>query len=177
MDNITIRKAGKDDLASVSAIYNDVLSVEEAGGTSNGWVRGIYPTEETASKSIDAEELFVMLRNDFVIAALRINQVQMPAYEQIKWKTEADAKAVMTFHTLVVSPAENGKGYGTRFVKFFEAYALTNDCPYLRIDTSAANIRARSLYARLGYRESGIVRCSFCGIPDFELVCMEKALI
>lgn len=65
--------------------------------------------------------------------------------------------------TLVVSPKENGHGYGT-------------GCRYLRMDTNEKNKAARMLYKKLGYEEIGIVPCKFNGIPGVQLVCLEKKL-
>jgi len=127
--------------------------------------------------AINADEMFVMEDGGSIVAALRINQVQMPAYAQVEWEQNASPDKVMSFHTLVVSPKANGRGYGSGFVKFFEQYALEHGCPYLRIDTNARNLRARALYARLGYKEAGIINCVFCGIPNVDLVCMEKSLV
>lgn len=177
MENIIIRKAEIADLTAILAIYDDIHTMEEQGLITSGWVRAVYPTETTATEAINADEMFVMEDSGNIVAALRINQVQMPAYAEVKWEQVASPEKVMSFHTLVVSPKANGKGYGTRFVKFFEEYALEKGCPYLRIDTNARNSRARALYARLGYKESGIINCVFCGIPNVDLVCMEKALI
>lgn len=44
------------------------------------------------------------------------------------------------------------------------------------MDTNAKNLRARAMYAALGYREAGIVPCVFNGIPDVMLVHLEKKL-
>ena len=82
----------------------------------------------------------------------------------------------MVLHTLVVDPTLAGKGYGSRFVRFYEQYAAENDCLYLRMDTNARNQAARRLYRHLGYREAGIVPCEFNGIPGVQLVCLEKTL-
>lgn len=176
MENIIIRKAKMADLSAILDIYDDIFAMEEQGLITSGWIKGIYPSKVSATEAINADEMFVMEDGGNVVAALRINQVQMPAYAEVKWEIEATPDKVMSCHTLVVSPKANGMGYGTRFVKFFEDYALENGCPYLRIDTNARNIRARALYARLGYKESGIINCVFCGIPNVGLVCMEKAL-
>ncbi len=83
---------------------------------------------------------------------------------------------IMVLHTLVVEPACAGRGYGTEFVHFYERYALENCCPYLRMDTNVKNAAARRLYARLGYKEVGVVDCTFNGIDGVKLVCLEKKI-
>lgn len=42
----------------------------------------------------------------------------------------------MVLNTLVIDPSKNGKEYGRVFIKFYEEYALKNNCKYLRIDTN-----------------------------------------
>ena len=59
---------------------------------------------------------------------------------------------------------------------FYEKYALEQGCPYLRMDTNVRNAAARRLYARLGYKEIGIVDCEFNGIAGVRLVCLEKSM-
>ncbi len=82
----------------------------------------------------------------------------------------------MVLHTLVVSPKENGHGYGTKFVAFYENYAREQGCRYLRMDTNEKNKATRMLYKKLGYEEIGIVPCKFNGIPGVQLVCLKKKL-
>ena len=60
---------------------------------------------------------------------------------------------------------------------FYESLAAERGCPCLRIDTNEKNAVARRMYARHGYRESGVIPCEFNGIPDVGLVCMEKVLL
>lgn len=79
-------------------------------------------------------------------------------------------------HTLVVSPAAQGKGCGTRFVEFYMELARQMGCACLRIDTNARNQVARRLYAKLGFREAGIIPTCFNGLPGVDLVCLEKKL-
>ena len=119
-----------------------------------------------------------MLTEDGVLAAAaRINQTQMPVYSQAPWAwPEAPAEQVMVLHTLAVDPLRKGRGHGAAFVDFYERYAWERGCPYLRMDTNEKNAAARALYARLGYREAGIVPCEFNSIPGVRLVCLEKRL-
>ena len=76
-----IRKGTIQDILHITRIYENILEQEEQGTVTTGWVRGIYPTKQTALDALKAEELFVMLQEKTVVAAARINQVQMPAYK------------------------------------------------------------------------------------------------
>ncbi len=169
-----IRKAKAEDLMSVAQIYEDILTEEEAGRAQIGWIRDVYPTADTAREAFERGELFVDEENGSVVAAGKINGEQMPAYAQVDWEYPAGENEVMVLHTLVVSPAKAGEGIGTRFVKFYENYALEHGCPYLRIDTNEKNVTARRMYKKLGYKERGIIPCVFNGIEGVHLVCLEK---
>lgn len=171
------RIASLQDLPAIAEIYDDIHSMEEAGPRQVGWIRSIYPTEDTARAAIEAGEMYVLEKNGEVVAAGKVNKEQMPAYAQVNWLHEAEDEQVMVLHTLVVSPKESGKGYGSEFVAEYEAMALQNSCPFLRIDTNAINSRARRMYKKLGYTEAGVIPCVFCGIPNVNLVCLEKRLL
>ena len=56
------------------------------------------------------------------------------------------------------------------------ALARENGYTVLRMDTNAKNAAARRLYQKLGYAESDIVPCIFNGIPNVQLVLLEKKL-
>ena len=176
MNGMVIRRAAEADIAAVADIYDAVLADEEAGNAHIGWVRGVYPTRETALKALESRTLFVCEEAGKITAAARIDQTQVPEYADCPWEYEAPADQVMVLHTLVVHPAWAGRGCGRRFVEFYERYALEHGCRYLRMDTNEMNANARRLYGKLGYREAGIVSCVFNGIPDVHLVCLEKRL-
>ena len=50
--SITFRKAGQDDLDTVSRIYEHIHTEEEHGRTTTGWKRGVYPTRATAEAAL-----------------------------------------------------------------------------------------------------------------------------
>ena len=64
-----IRKGREQDLPQVAAIYDHILTEEEAGRSTVGWVRGVYPTEATAREAMDKGELFVLEEDGGIIAA------------------------------------------------------------------------------------------------------------
>lgn len=172
---VKIRKAVLQDISEVSAIYEEIHSAEENGSMTIGWKRDVYPTENTAVNALRRGDLFVMTDDrGAVIGAAIINQTQAEGYEKGNWKYPAEEQEIMVLHTLVISPSANGRGYGKAFEQFYEEYAREHRCRYLRIDTNAKNVRAREFYRKLGYSEADIVRTSFNGLQDIELVLLEK---
>lgn len=171
-----IRRAREEDVTAVARIYEKIIDAEEKGMGKTGWQRNVYPTEETAVEALTKGELFVMEDSGDVVASAKINREQVPVYSNCKWEYDAPDCEVMVLHTLVVDPDKSGNGYGTKFVSFYESFALENECRYLRMDTNEKNITARKLYNSLGYSEPGIVPCDFNGIEGVRLVCLEKIL-
>ena len=153
------RKAEPRDLDAIAAIYDRIHDNEEAGKTTIGWIRSIYPTRQTAEDAIGAGDLFVQTDEGRIVAAGRINQVQVPEYADAAWAYSAPDDEVMVLHTLVVSPRAKGKGYGTKFVAFYEQYALENGCHYLRMNTNERN-REAALSAEMRWhaqRDGGVI--------------------
>ena len=173
---MVFRKATAKDISAIAEIYENIHTEEEAGRTSIGWIRGIYPTQATAEAALLREDLFVAEEQPKILGAAIINQQQVDVYADGNWEYPAPDSEVMVLHTLVIDPKAMGNGYGPQFVKFYEDYALSQNCCYLRMDTNARNARARALYKKLGYREIGTVPCVFNGIPGVPLVLLEKKL-
>lgn len=173
---MTIRKAVPGDVPAVSAIYEEIHTAEEAGLAAIGWVRGMYPTQKTAQAALERGDLFVLESEGEIAGAAIINQSQCDGYETARWQFPAPDSEIMALHTLVISPKVAGNGYGKAFVGFYEAYARAQGCRFLRMDTNVRNGRARTMYAKLGYREIGIIPTVFNGIEGVNLVLLEKAL-
>lgn len=171
-----IRKAVAKDIDGIEKIYEAIHDGEEKGLSTVGWIRGVYPTRKTAEDALARQDLFVMEENGGIVAVAVINQIQVEEYKYASWKHAAKNEEIMVLHGLAVDPGQKGKGYGRAFVAFYENYAKDHGCPALRMDTNVRNERARGLYKKLGYKEIGIVKCIFNGIPDVQLVCLEKYL-
>ena len=171
-----IRAAAADDLPAVTAIYDAIHDAEATGALTTGWLRGVYPTADTAAAALERGELFVLETEGTVRGAAIINRTQVDVYAGAPWSCDAPEEAVCVLHTLVISPAAPRRGLGRRFVGFYEAYARSLGCTELRIDTNERNTAARAMYAALGYREIAVVPTRFNGIPDVLLVLLEKQL-
>lgn len=170
-----IRISAAQDIPNIAAIYDALLESGQASAMT-GWQKGVYPVAQTAQQAHDKGELFVMEQDDLLVAAAIINQTQVDVYADCNWKFAATQDEVMVLHTLVVDPAQSGKGYATQFVTFYEQHARRCGCRVLRMDTNEKNTAARTLYQKLGYREAGIVPCVFNGIEGVKLVCLEKKI-
>ena len=171
-----IRKAEIADLSRIEGIYSEIHDAESAGLLTTGWLRGIYPVRATAEAALKRRDLFVLEDNGMLLGAGVINQLQVDVYAGAPWKHQVPDDQVCVLHTLVISPKASGRGFGKQFVSFYESYAKEHGCPELRIDTNAKNVRARQMYQKLGYREIAIVPTVFNGIPDVQLVLIEKWL-
>ena len=171
-----IRPAAERDIPAVASIYDAILTEEELGCGCTGWIRGVYPTEDTARAALALGELYVDDEDGRILAAARINGEQVAEYALAHWRFPADDSRVLVLHTLVVDPAAKGRGCGRRFVAFYEQLAIRLGRPFLRMDTNVKNSPARRLYASLGYAEVGVVSSVFNGIEGVQLVCLEKKL-
>ena len=171
-----IRKATISDLDAVARIYDAQHTAEEAGKSTVGWIRDVYPTRATAAAALDRDDLFVLCEDGLVRGTAIINQIQVDVYAGAPWRFSAPDDRICVLHTLVIHPAAKGRGLGRAFVAFYENFARTMNCPELRMDTNARNANARALYKRLGYREIAVVPTTFNGIPGIDLVLLEKNL-
>lgn len=171
-----IRKAIRKDIGFVEKVYEKIHLAEENDFISVGWKRGIYPIRKTAEDALKRKDLFVMEENGILLGSGIINQEQVDVYKKAKWKFEAKDSEVMVLHTLVIDPDMSGKGYGKNFVNFYEEYARSNNCKYLRIDTNEKNKSARYLYKSLDYKEIDCIPCTFNGLEGVNLILIEKKL-
>lgn len=176
-DAAVIRKAVQADLDAVEEIYDHIHEQEQQKKMCVGWIPKVYPVRATAEKALERDDLFVYEEGGKILAAAILNQEQVDVYADCDWSCQAEDSEVMVMHTLVVEPAAAAKGIGKSFAEFYESYARQAGCKVLRIDTNEKNKVARRFYARLGYREAGILPCNFNGIPDVQLVLLEKQIV
>ena len=171
-----IRKAVSSDIDAVAAVYEAIHRAEEEGRIRVGWIRDIYPVRATAEEAVKRGDLFVLEEDGIIVGAAVINRIQVDVYYGAPWEYEAGEDQVCVLHTLVISPRYAGRGLGRAFVSFYEALAKAQGCTELRIDTNEKNLAARAMYRKLGYKERAIVPTVFNGIPDVNLVLLEKRI-
>ncbi len=171
-----IRKARASDIQAVCEVYENIHIEQEKGTIYTGWVRGVYPTKETAEAALIRGDLFVEEADGKIVGTAIINQIQGDVYEQAAWTSPIPKQQVMVLHTLAIDPYVKGKGYGSDFVDYYEQYAIEHACRCLRMDTNEKNVIARNFYKQRKYQEVDILPCVFNGIPDVHLIMLEKYL-
>ena len=172
-----IRKAVPEELDAVEQLYNELHYAKEAGVIPVIWKRGVYPSRETARKALERDDLFVMESGGRIIGSAIINKIQDAVYAGAPWRHDAPDDRVCVLHTLMISPAEFGKGYAREFLDFYEQYARELGCTELRIDTNDMNLPAQAMYIRHGYEKICVLPAGdFNGITGIRLVLLEKHL-
>ena len=172
---MNIRKAAAADIDAIALIYDHIHGEEESGRMTIGWRRGVYPVRATAEAAVSLGDMFVLEDGGEILAAGRINREHAPEYAGCDWLYPPDGDG-WGLHTRVVEPSVNGRGYARAFLEFYENYARERGCRVLRIDTNERNSAARAMYAKHGWREAGIVPCTFNGLPGVKLVGLEKRI-
>ena len=85
----SIRRATGADIDAVAEIYALIHTEEEAGRTTTGWKRGVYPTRAVAEAAASRSDLFVMEDEGRIVAAAIINHTQVDIYTGAPWQYDA----------------------------------------------------------------------------------------
>lgn len=173
---ITFRKATPGDLDALLALYDHVFSAEEAGLTSVGWVRGIYPTRQTLEDALARDDLFLEEADGALVGAAVFNKLQSDYYAPAPWQIDARPNEVMVMHTFAIDPTFRRQGYARAMLDFYERHAREDGCRALRIDTNERNSGALALYASFGFQRITIHPHCFEGLPEIRLQLLEKVL-
>ena len=172
-----IRKAVLNDLPAVLALYDAVLDAEAAGGFRYiQWRRGVYPTEETARRGMEAGELYLGAEDGRVWGAVIVNGVQAPEYGGGAWAIPAENGQVGVIHTLCVHPESRGQGRAGELVRWAESLCRSQGKRVMRLDTRATNLPGLRLYPSLGYQAAGQVALCLAGGESAQMQLYEKSL-
>ena len=105
---LEFRKATRNDIDAIERIYERSHDAEEAGLTTTGWVRGIYPVRAVAEGSVERDDMYVAEYDGKVVATGTINKTQVNVYLDCDWEYKAPDDKVCVLHTLAVDPDARG---------------------------------------------------------------------
>ncbi len=139
-----LRLGNKEDIEVILEILKEVV---KNNNKYTKW-RDEYPNREIVNNDIENKELYVIVKENNIIGAVTLNEVEDSNYSNIKWTNNGKAIVV---HRLFISFKESGKGYGKEIInKIIEVAKELNYC-HIRLDTHEDNIVAQGLYKRSGF--------------------------
>lgn len=171
-----IRKATAADLPRIGEIYEAIFDKEDQGPVYTNWLRGTYPTVDSARQVLEAGTLYVGEEDGVLWGVVNLNGDQLPEYDQIPWAIPAEREEVGVIHTLCIHPAQSGKGLAKRMVVFCEETARAQGKTVIRLDTWEGNAPTNHLYPSIGYSFAGSTEFFFQGYVREILNCYEKKL-
>ncbi len=153
----SILKATYPDIDILEQLYNDLNDYLSSTVNYPGWIKGIYPTKETAEEGINNETLFILKEKDNIAGSIILNQVPEKAYDQVKWKIETGYSHIMVVRTLTVHPHFMKRKIASHLMNFAKTYAIEKGMKSIRLDVSIHNTPAISLYEKFGFEYIGTV--------------------
>lgn len=150
-----IRKATLYDLDQVERCFIELLEYEEEHGAYTSWKRNVYPTRETAEKSLSDGSLYVMEQDGEISACIIASQNQPLKFHDVEWKYLAEPEKVVVINLLCVRPSRARRGIGKSLVCFIIEEAKSASWKTVRLDTGVQNMPAQALYKSIGFELAG----------------------
>jgi Sortase and related acyltransferases len=163
-----IRHAAEADLPAIMEIIAAVvLQMREEG--SDQWDEG-YPARANFRADIEHGCLYVDAEGEELRAVACFNRDEPAEYAPIQWSRE---EAAIVIHRLAVHPTHRNRGIAKELFRFAEELARRDGTSYIRSDTYSLNTRMNALFAKMGYRRTGVIR--FLGRRS-DFYCYDKVL-
>lgn len=147
---------------------NDYLSA-----TTNypGWIKGIYPIREDAVAGIENNTLFVVRHDGKIAGSIILDHHPDEAYNNVRWKIEADYSRIFVISTFVVHPSFLKMGIGRALMDYSFKLAQQSGIKSIRLDVYENNLPAISLYEKCGFEYIDTVDLGFgnYGLDWFKL--------
>ncbi len=147
-----VRKATRQDLAAVAALYDTVCDTLQAVENYPGWEKGLYPTLRDAEMGEAAGELFVAEDKGRIVGTMMLREEQEPAARPARWQLPLAEEEQFTIYTFAALPEYTGHGVGRALLEFAAGYAAAEGKKALRLDVHEINTPAIRLYESCGFR-------------------------
>jgi ribosomal protein S18 acetylase RimI-like enzyme len=143
-----IRKAQANDHARIVRLYRDVASVPDGIARTPGEVNDAYVSGFMHKAETDGIEL-VCEEDGVIVGEIHASRVGI-----------ASLAHLLTDLTIAVAPQAQGRGVGRRLFQALLDDVISNMPHITRIELFAreSNVKARALYASLGFVEEGRLR-------------------
>ncbi len=144
-------RATERDAEELLAFYRHVADNMEEKGLQQ-WHWGRYPNEKMIRGDIAKGDLYYMLEDNTIAAAVVLMVGQEKEYDSLPWSC---GQKPGIFHRLGVHPSMQGAGLGGLVLDDVLQLLRRSGCDCVRCDTSEKNRNAIRLYEKLGFRRCG----------------------
>jgi ribosomal protein S18 acetylase RimI-like enzyme len=180
-----IRAARRDDAPALAFLINEAGE----GLPAHFWSRndqGLSPWEYGLQRAareqgdfsyrnahvVERDGVVLAMLLGFVIAPAELDPDQIPEIVRPLALLEQQAAGSWYINALATRPGSRGQGIGIQLIGLAHALALAAGCKAVSLQNFTSNVRARSLYQRVGFVE--VARMSMpgtalrdAGLPDF----------
>ena len=159
------------DIDELEKLYNDLNDYLSATTNYPGWIKGIYPIREDAVAGIENNTLFVVRHDGKIAGSIILDHHPDAAYNNVRWKIEADYSHIFVIRTFVVHPSFLKMGIGRALMNYSIELAQQSGIKSIRLDVYENNHPALSLYEKCGFEYIDTVDLGFgnYGLDWFKL--------
>ncbi|RAP54604.1 MAG: hypothetical protein BZ137_01335 [Methanosphaera sp. rholeuAM130] len=168
---LKIRKANKNDIDTVTNLYEELINAIKDNEYTPQWDYGVYPKDETIIKAIEQEELYVGVIGSEIVSSIVINHKANAGYDQVKWKTDDDYENIYVVHLVAVKNGHGNKGIAKKMLSYVFDLAKENSIKSIRLSIIENNLPAEKVYKKLGfeYIDTITIRKDDRGLKTFNL--------
>ena len=159
------------DIDELEKLYDDLNDYLSATTNYPGWIKGIYPIREDAVAGIENNTLLVVRHDGKIAGSIILDHHPDEAYNNVKWKIEADYSRIFVIRTFVVHPSFLKMGIGRTLMDYSFELAQQSGIKSIRLDVYENNLPAISLYEKCGFEYIDTVDLGFgnYGLDWFKL--------
>ncbi|UBD71683.1 GNAT family N-acetyltransferase [Bacteroides sp. BFG-257] len=139
------------DIDELEKLYDDLNDYLSATTNYPGWIKGIYPIREDAVAGIKNNTLFVVRHDGKIAGSIILDHHPDEAYNNVRWKIEADYSRIFVIRTFVVHPSFLKMGIGRALMNYSFELAQQSGIKSIRLDVYENNLPAISLYEKCGF--------------------------
>ena len=146
-----IRLAQKEDSAAVLDFYETVIDHMTATREKPGWKRGVYPEEVYLNQAIDRQDLYLLMEEGKIWAAVILNHRFDVAYDKVSWLVDAAPEEIIAVHTLATHPDRLCTGLAGKLMDYAAELGRSRGCKSIRLDAWEPNEPAHCFYRSRGF--------------------------
>lgn len=168
---LKIRKANKDDIHTVTKLYEELINAIKDNEYTPQWEYGIYPKDETIIDAIEQEELYVGVIGSEIVSSIVINHKANEGYENVKWKLDEDYENIYVVHLVAVKHGHGNKGIAKKMLSYVFDLAKEKSIKSVRLSIMENNLPAEKVYKKLNfeYIDTITVHADDRGLKTFNL--------